>query len=278
MHIPPYDNRNMPIIAEDHASVPRVYFNLVKLAPGEVFTYRLPAYESVVVPSVGALEICLEGGFTAELSRRAGLWEDDPEGVYVPTGTEARLTARQACETFIAGARYEKTLTPFHVRRKDLDHVQYGSDETKTHRKIKHIIGQKQRDKVGRLLVSELFTVGAGGWSGFPPHKHDTDAPPGETHHDEAYHFRFRPENGFGAQFLQREKEEFGQVFHVKSGSSFVIESGYHPCVAAPGFEMYYFTILGGASRQALGMNFHPSYAYQLETIPGIKDMVAKFK
>ena len=169
MHIPPYDNRNLPIIAEDHASVPRVYFNLVKLAPGEVFTYRLPAYESVVVPSVGALEVCLEGGFTAELSRRAGLWEDDPEGVYVPTGTEARLTARQACEAFIAGARYEKTLTPFHVSRNELDLVQYGSDETKTHRKIKHIIGQKQRDKVGRLLVSELFTVGAGGWSGFPP-------------------------------------------------------------------------------------------------------------
>jgi len=26
----------------------------------------------------------------------------------------------------------------------------------------------KYHDKVGRLLVSELFTVGAGGWSGFP--------------------------------------------------------------------------------------------------------------
>jgi len=23
--------------------------------------------------------------------------------------------------------------------------------------------------------VNELYTVGAGGWSGFPPHKHDTD-------------------------------------------------------------------------------------------------------
>ena len=30
----------------------------------------------------------------------------------------------------------------------------------------------------GRLLVSELFTVGKGGWSGFPPHKHDTDRLP----------------------------------------------------------------------------------------------------
>ena len=40
---------------------------------------------------------------------------------------------------------------------------------------------------VGRLLVSELFTVGSGGWSGFPSHKHDTDRIPDESRHDETY-------------------------------------------------------------------------------------------
>ena len=63
--------------------------------------------------------------------------------------------------------------------------VQYGSDDTKTHRKIKHILGTRYHGRVGRLLVSELFTVGQGGWSGFPSHKHDTDRLPLETRHDE---------------------------------------------------------------------------------------------
>ena len=54
--------------------------------------------------------------------------------------------------------------------------------------------------------------------------------------------------------------------------------SGYHPCVVAPGYEMYYFTILGGLTQRSLVQYFQPDHAYQLETIPGIKDMIAKYK
>ena len=147
-----------------------------------------------------------------------------------------------------------------------------------THRKIKHILGGQYHDKVGRLLVSELFTVGAGGWSGFPPHKHDTDRLPHETRHDEVYNFRFRPGHGFGMQLLQGEDGAVGEAFHVVDGSTFAIDKGYHPCVAAPGYEMYYFTILAGQSQRSLIQFFQPTHAYQVETIPGIKDMIAKFK
>ena len=50
------------------------------------------------------------------------------------------------------------------------------------------------------------------------------------------------------------------------------------PCVVAPGYEMYYFTILGGLSQRSLVQFFQPEHAYQVETIPGIKDMIAKYK
>jgi 5-deoxy-glucuronate isomerase len=61
-------------------------------------------------------------------------------------------------------------------------------------------------------------------------------------------------------------------------GSTFMIDKGYHPCAVMPGYEMYYFTILGGLSQRSLVQYFQPTHAYQIETIPGIKDMVAKFK
>ena len=179
-------------------------------------------------------------------------------------------------EVFIAGAKYDKVLIPFDVREYDL--VQYGSDETKTHRKIKHILGQKQHDKVGRLLVSELYTVGAGGWSGFPSHKHDTNRIPKETRHDETYNFRFKPNWGSGLQMLQRSDNESGDAYHIVDGSTICIDHGYHPCCVLPGYEMYYFTILGGLSQRSLIQYFQPTHAYQVETIPGIKDMIAKFK
>jgi len=41
---------------------------------------------------------------------------------------------------------------------------------------------------------------------------------------------------------------------------------------------MYYFTILVGQSQRSLIQYFQKTHAYQLETIPGIKDMIAKYK
>ena len=117
-----------------------------------------------------------------------------------------------------------------------------------------------------------------GGWSGFPPHKHDTDRLPLETRHDETYDFRFRPNHGFGLQLVQKEDGKTGEAYHLTDGSTVVLETGYHLCVAAPGYEMYYFTILGDLSQRSLVQFFQPTHAYKVETIPGIKDMIAKFK
>lgn len=278
MHILPYDNENNPIVDANNKTVPLNYFNIVKLKKGDAFEYQVPGYETCIVPATGTININIEGMEFQRLGNRVeDVWDGEPEGVYVPVGAKAEMACMsENAEVFIAGAKYDKVLIPFDVREYDL--VQYGSDETKTHRKIKHILGQKQHDKVGRLLVSELFTVGAGGWSGFPSHKHDTNRIPKETHHDETYNFRFKPNWGSGLQMLQRSDNESGDAYHIVDGSTICIDHGYHPCCVLPGYEMYYFTILGGLSQRSLIQYFQPTHAYQVETIPGIKDMIAKFK
>jgi 5-deoxy-glucuronate isomerase len=280
MHSPPHDNKNQPIVNVDDECVPLNYFNIVKLKKGEAFEYMVPGYETCIVPATGTIDVNVEG-FKADAlgGRGVDVWDGEPEGVYVPTAakTEFVCTSDEA-EIFIAGAKYDKVLEAFSVRKDELDKVQYGSDETKTHRKIKHILGQKQHGKVGRLLVSELYTVGQGGWSGFPSHKHDTDRMPDETRHDETYNFRFRPDYGSGVQMLQRQDNEPGDAYHIMNSSTVCIDKGYHPCCVLPGYEMYYFTILGGLSQRSLVQYFQPTHAAQLHTIPGILDMVAKFK
>ena len=280
MHIAPFDNQNKPIVDVDDDLVPLNYFNIVKLKKGEAFEYQVPGYETCIVPATGLLDVTV-GGFEAKSlgGRGVDVWDGEPEGVYVPTATEARFTClSDSAEVFIAGAKYDEVLEPFAVRADELDLVQYGSDDTKTHRKIKHILGANQHERVGRLLVSELFTVGAGGWSGFPSHKHDTDRLPEESRHDETYNFRFKPNYGSGLQMLQRVDNEPGDAYHIVDGSTILIDKGYHPVCALPGYEMYYFTILGGLSQRSLKQFFQPTHAEQLHTIPGIMDMVAKFK
>jgi 5-deoxy-glucuronate isomerase len=280
MHIAPHDNQNKPIVDVENSLVPLNYFNIVKLKKGEAFEYQVPGYETCIVPATGTVDVEIEGVKYASLGKRSeDVWGGEPEGVYVPVGAKTTFVCTtDDTEVFIAGARYDKVLDPFDIRVADIDLVQYGSDDTKTHRKIKHILGTKYHDKVGRLLVSELFTVGEGGWSGFPSHKHDTDRLPDETRHDETYNFRFKPNHGSGVQMLQREDGKAGDAYHIVDGSTICLDSGYHPCAVLPGYQMYYFTILGGLSQRSLVQYFQPSHADQVETIPGIKDMIAKFK
>ena len=287
-HIPPFDNHNEAIIDVNDDTTPLCYFNHVRLAQGETFDYMLDDYETVVVLAGGTCSVTVteQNGQTHafdNIGQRESVWTGNPESVYVPVGMTAKLECvSDHADIMIAGGRFEETLSPFCVRQNDVDIVQYGSDDTKTHRKIKHVLGQSNADKRGRLLVSELFTVGAGGWSGFPPHKHDEDRVKEdgskETLYEEVYQFRFNPDFGFGAQFLYEHEDDFGPVYHVRTGSVIAINKGYHPSVAAPGYEMYYFTIIVGKTSKSLIQHFDPHHEYQVETIPGIKDMIAKFK
>ena len=280
MHIAPFDNQNCAIVDIEDDTVPLNYFNIVTLTKGQAFEYQVPGYETCIAPATGTVDVEIEGFKVASLGGRVeDVWGGEPEGAYVPSGAKAVMVClSDTAEVFVAGAKFDQVLDPFAVRADEIDLVQYGSDDTKTHRKIKHILGQKQHGKVGRLLVSELFTVGAGGWSGFPSHKHDTDRLPTETRHDETYNFRFKPNWGSGVQMLQREDNKPGEAYHIMDGSTICLDSGYHPCCVLPGYEMYYFTILGGLSQRSLVQYFQPTHAYQIETIPGIKDMIAKFK
>lgn len=280
MHIPPHNNHNRAIVDVDNSLVPLNYFNIVKLRKGEDFRYALKGYETCVVPATGTVTVAVGGQVWRDIGNRGvDVWDGEPEGVYCPTGMEVTITCQsEASEVFVAGARHDEVLAPFAVGVADIEMVQYGSDDTKTHRKIKHILGSRYHGQVGRLLVSELFTVGQGGWSGFPSHKHDTDRMPDETRHDETYNFRFRPDYGSGLQMLQRIDNEPGDAYHIMNGSTVLIDRGYHPCAVLPGYEMYYFTILAGLSQRSLKQYFQPTHAAQLQTIPGIMDMVAKFK
>ncbi len=278
-HIRPYNNENRPVIDVDNNWTPLIYFNDIRLASGMSYSHRLEEHESVCVVVSGTVHIEVEGVRFESVGKREHLWAGKPDSVYVPPGFKATITAAgDGAEVFVAGGQTGGGKEPFRVTPDDVDTVQYGSDDTKTHRRIYHILGKNVEGHTGNLLVSELFTVGAGGWSGFPPHKHHIERPPVESDFEEAFHYRFNPDHGFGAQFAYIGDDDFGPVYHVKHGSTILLDKSYHPSVAAPGYEMYYFTILAGRNRRSLIQYFHPDHEYQVHTIPGLKDMIAKFK
>jgi 5-deoxy-glucuronate isomerase len=105
--------------------------------------------------------------------------------------------------------------------------------------------------RVRTYLPSGPFIAGEtinppGGWSSWPPHRHDVDADH-ESAHEEVYAYRFTPAEGFGVHVAYtRAGAEDAAPQVVRHGDLIRISEGYHPVVAAPGFTMGYVWALAG--------------------------------
>lgn len=127
-------------------------------------------------------------------------------------------------------------------------------------RTVRTLLGPEHQ--ASRLLVGETLNP-PGNWSSYPPHKHDEHVPPDEVALEEVYLFRVTPAGGFGVQLLYEPGVE--RTFVVRDGDVAVIRSGYHPVVAAPGYDLYYLWVLAGEGRQMVP-RLDPRHAWVQET------------
>jgi 5-deoxy-glucuronate isomerase len=92
-------------------------------------------------------------------------------------------------------------------------------------------------------LIAGLTTHADGGWSSYPPHRHDGSG--GEPYFEEIYHYRFEPPTGFGFQGLYAD-DGLAEARLIRDRDTLTISRGYHPVCAAPGHRFGYFWSLCG--------------------------------
>ncbi|MBY5813314.1 5-deoxy-glucuronate isomerase [Rhizobium leguminosarum] len=265
-----------PIVDTSSTTLDLIYFDLVTLASNEQDIRRLPAHESLYVVLSGQVDIEVDGIMFEAVGRRADIWRGDADSVYAPVDAKVRISARGVAEVAIAGGLCDTRYEPFRVTPDEVDAVNVGSSDTHSQRRIVHLLGQRQNGRCGNLLVSELY-AGEGCWSGYPPHKHDTEDGDVETRHEELYHYRFQPETGFGSQITYDEDGPV-KILMTRNGDTVLVDRGYHPTVTSPGHRGYIFTILVGKHRRGLIQRFDPAHQHLTKTIPGIDAMRDKFK
>lgn len=254
-----------------------VFFQLLRLGQGETARVDVPGFELLAVVLSGQADVRVGKERFEAVGGRTDIWSGRADSVYAGTGGALEVSGRmEGTEVAVAGGKCDGAFAPFRVKPGDVERVEVGSAATHSRRQIFHILGQNAVGRAGNLLVSELY-ADPGCWSGYPPHKHDTERPPEETDFQEAYHYRFRPENGFGTQFCYEDGKE-AQVIRTRSGDTFLIDQGYHPTSASPGHEGYIFTILVGRHQRSLIQYFEPQYRPLMAGIPGIQAMRDKFK
>jgi 5-deoxy-glucuronate isomerase len=272
-----YANKNQPIITEKNETLRRTYFNLIRLGRGEEYRTKVARFETLYAVLSGNADFEVNGTSFRDVGHRKDIWSGQADSVYASSGATVCVRANaDGTEVAVGGGLCDTVYAPFRILPTEVEMVDVGSVETRSHRRIFHLLGQNGLGRAGNLLISELY-CDHGCWSGYPPHKHDEDLGKAETDHEEMYHYRFRPETGFGAQ-LCFQPDGPSQCFMTRNGDTFLLDRGFHPTVTSPGHEEYIFTILVGKTQRGLVQHFKEDYHYLMAGIPGIQDMVNKFK
>lgn len=272
------ENRNSPIVEPGQGTLTLSYFNVLRLSAGEAHTVEAPNCELVCVVLSGRADIAACAQEFRNVGRRADIWDGPADSVYC--GTCPRITvraARDGTEVIVAGGLCDQPFAPFRIAPDDVERLDLGSAETHSHRRLQSILGANVAGRVGRLIVGEVY-VDEGCWLGYPPHKHDNEQPPEETDFEEIYHYRFRPEHGFSAQFCYDGDGTAPMAVMAQHGDTFLIDRGYHPTATSPGYEGYVFRVLVGRQQRSFVPKFEPRHRHLTQRIHGVADMAERFR
>jgi 5-deoxy-glucuronate isomerase len=220
---------------------------------------------AVVVLAGGGLRFEPESGSALELEGRRTVFDGKPWAVYLPPDSRGHLTAETqaggqvlvAIAQAPASGRDGVASAPILIRPADVEVEVRGAGNAT--RRIHHII--KPDFPADRLEVVEVYTP-AGNWSSWPPHKHDVDDMPAEAVLEEIYYYQQRRPEGWAIQRLyRRQGDRRDGVWAVRHGEAVLVTDGYHPFVAAHGYDAYYLNALAG-DRRTMACTDDPDLAW----------------
>ena len=174
----------------------------------------------------------------------------------MPIQTRFNLIAESACEFALcyctARTAYPaRLITPGEVEIE----IRGGGNAT---RQINHLL--KPDFPADRILLVEVYTP-SGNWSSYPPHKHDVHNPPAEVDLEEIYYYKIDRPEGYAIQRVYTADRRLDETLTVRDGEMVFIPEGYHPVVAAHGYNVYYLNVLAGTAR-SMAATDDPNYAW----------------
>jgi len=235
-------------------------FEARRLARGERYSGLTGENELGLVVLGGRCSVESSRGSWPGIGARATVFDGLPYMLYLPISTSFTVAAESDCDLAFCYSRATEAhparlVTPDDVRIE----VRGGANAT---RQINHMLTPEF--PAHRLLIVEVFTPG-GNWSSYPPHKHDVHNPPGEVDLEEIYYYRVDRPEGYAIQKVYSADRRIDETLTVRDGELVLIPEGYHPVVAAHGYNVYYLNALAGSAR-SMAASDDPAYAWVRQT------------
>ena len=223
---------------------------ILPIAPGGVCELVTGGSEMAVLPlSGGPITVDVEGR-RLELDGRATVFSAVTDWAYLPIDAEVRLSSTSGAEVALPSARATRRFDAVLVAAGDVAVEVRGAGPAT--RQVTNFMSPERFDGADKLMCVELLTPD-GNWSSYPPHRHD-DSPECPVNNEEIYYFRvgragttdYAPD-GFAMHRTYTPEGDVDITVPVGDGDVFLVKRGYHgPCVAAPGYPLYYLNVLAG--------------------------------
>lgn len=235
-------------------------FRARRLAKGESFSDETGNSEMGLVVLGGRCSVESSAGSWPNLGGRAHVFNGLPYALYLPIETSFTVRAESDCDLALCFCRAELKFPARLVTPDDVEvEIRGGANAT---RQINHIL--KPEFPAQRLLIVEVYTP-SGNWSSYPPHKHDVHNPPAEVDLEEIYYYKIDHPDGYAIQKVYTPDRNIDATLTVRDGELVLIPEGYHPVVAAHGYNVYYLNALAGSAR-SMAASDDPAYAWVRET------------
>ncbi len=231
-----------------------------RLLRGETFSGTTGSAELGLVVLGGTCSIDSTVGAWIAVGDRPHVFAGLPTTLYLSVHTGFTVRAETNCEFALCFSRAEESF-PAHLITPDEVEVEIRGGGNAT-RQINHIL--KPEFAAQRLLLVEVYTP-SGNWSSYPPHKHDVHNPPAEVDLEELYYYKVDRPEGYAIQRVYSADGTIDQTLTVRDGELVLIPEGYHPVVAAHGYNVYYLNALAGSARSMAAAD-DPAYAWVRQT------------
>ena len=265
--VPPNFSQNEYIhVTPQSAGWDHLSFSARKMKRGEPWDFETHEHELALVVLGGVCHIESNKGSWTDVGRRPNVFSGMPYTLYLPAETNFTVEATSeeldiAYGWCVATAEHPPRL----VKPADVE-IEIRGGENAT-RQINKMI--PPGFPVSRLVVVEVYTP-SGNWSSYPPHKHDehiVDAAGNilEADLEEVYFYKIDRPEGFAYQRIYTPDRKIDELILARDSHLVLSPQGYHPVVAAPGYNCYYLNMLAG-SAQTLAASDDPEHTWVKDT------------
>jgi 5-deoxy-glucuronate isomerase len=250
-------------ITPQSAGWQRVGFQVNHLAAGQTIGGGESGRETCILVLKGTADVRVDAQSFDEIGGRLSVFEDaSPGAVYAPAGMKFSVTARDQVELAVCTAPGQPGGRARVIQSSDMPKTVRGQG-TNT-RYVRNVLPEDRT--ADNLIIVEVITPG-GHWSSYPPHKHDTATPGGETALEETYYHRFNPSQGFAFQRVYTDDRTLDETMCVHDGEVVLVPRGYHPVGTAHGYDLYYLNVMAGP-RRAWVIHNDPQHEWLVRNSP----------